>query len=94
MFIANILLPPHLRFKLNSVIHPSTAVLAAAVLSVIVCCNARAQHVHIQTNSATSSAQAVVHGSAHPELISDQEAITVFGISIMEPPTAGEAEKH
>ena len=72
---------PHLRFKLDSVIHPSTAVLAAAVLSV-------------KTNSATSSAQAVAHGSVHSELISDQEAITVFGISIMEPPTAGEAEKN
>ena len=85
---------PHLRFKLDSVIHLSTAVLAAAVVSVIVCCNARAQHVHIQTSSAASSAQAVVHGSAHPEFISEQEAITVFGISIMEPPTAGEAEKN
>lgn len=52
----------------------------------------------VQSHSAhaspiTTTANATIDGSVHPELISDEEAITVFWISVMEPPSAGALEK-
>jgi hypothetical protein len=48
------------------------------------------EHVH---HSATPTSRVSIDGAVHPELISDQEAITIFFLTIMEPPTAGEIEK-
>jgi hypothetical protein len=49
---------------------------------------------HVHTKAATSSSAVAIDGAVHPELISDQEAMTVFWISIMEAPSAGEVEKN
>jgi hypothetical protein len=49
-------------------------------------------HVHSQGIAASTSA--MIDGAVHPELITDQEAITVFWISIMEPPEANEIAKN
>lgn len=52
-----------------------------------------AQGTHVHTRAAATASPAIIDGSVHPEPISDQEAITVFWISIMEPPTAGDPER-
>ena len=51
---------------------------------------AQIQHVH---NARPGAQPHVIEASVNPELISDQEAITVFWISVMEAPTAGSSEK-
>jgi hypothetical protein len=51
-----------------------------------------AGHVHAAGRGPVAPA-GVVDGSVHPELISDQAALTVFWISLMEPPAAGAIER-
>ena len=49
---------------------------------------------HIHTNGTAVSTTPVIDGSVHPELITDQEAITVFWISIMEPSGADQTAQN
>ena len=54
--------------------------------------SAQSGHVHTQTIQTTPGASiapsGVIDGSVHSELISDQEAITMFWIAVMEPTSA------
>jgi hypothetical protein len=58
---------------------------------------AKAQNGHVHNNgqraeATTTSTAGVIDGAVNPGLISDQEAITMFWISIMEQPTSGAME--
>lgn len=44
---------------------------------------------HVHTQAALAAPAGMIDGALHPELISDQEAITVLWISLMEPSGAG-----
>ena len=52
-----------------------------------------AGHIHA-AGSGPVAAAGVIDGRLHPELISDQEGITVFWISIMEPPDSDEMARN
>jgi len=74
-------------------------VIPAFILTAAVGPAANAQNGHLHGGGQPmgangSSAAGVIDGAVNPELISDQEAITVFWISIMEQPTAGAMEKN
>jgi hypothetical protein len=45
-----------------------------------------------RAEATTTSTAGVIDGAVNPGLISDQEAITMFWISIMEQPTSGAME--
>jgi hypothetical protein len=71
----------------------------AVILAVAGALAAAAQtgHLHIHTIQAAAGVSVeppgVIDGSVHPELISDQEAITMFWIAVMEPASAAALEK-
>jgi hypothetical protein len=45
-----------------------------------------AHHAHARSSTHSAPVAAVIDGAIHPELIPDEAAITVFWISVMEPP--------
>lgn len=84
----------HILFKVSYLWIIPACILIAAVEPAA---SAQNGHSHSGSQPMTangSSAAGVIDGAVNPELISDQEAITVFWISIMEQPTAGAMEKN
>ena len=77
--------------------HRSAAIAAIFAIMGGLATQAQSGHIHTQTTQTAPGASiappGVIDGSVHPELISDQEAITMFWIAVMEQPTAGAPEK-
>jgi hypothetical protein len=71
-------------------------ILAASLITIgiAVAQNPNSHTAHVRPKGPAVATVTLIDGSVHPELITDQEAITVFWISLMEPPGADEAARN